>query len=160
VSILRTACRRPNKLRHRRAAAAFLVLAAGALYSTLLAQTSRSVWDGVYTKEQAQRGEALYSSECASCHGLALNGGESAPPLVGGEFLSSWNGLTVGDLFDRIRTSMPADRPGHLSREQTAYILAHILSVNQFPPGDTALDTRSEVLKQILVEATKPESKK
>ena len=161
MSTLRTACRRLNKLRNRRAGAAFLVLAAaGAWYSTLLAQTSRSVWDGVFTAEQAQRGEQLYSNECASCHGLSLNGGESAPPLVGGEFLSSWNGLTVGDLFDRIRTSMPADRPGRLTREQTANILAHILKVNQFPPGDTALDTRTEVLKQILLETTKPESKK
>lgn len=132
---------------------------AAVLYSTLLAQTTRSVWDGVYTQEQAARGEAIYSRECASCHGLALNGGESAPPLTGGEFLSDWNGLTVGDLFERIRTSMPADRPGHLTRQQNADVLAHILSVNQFPAGSAELDTRTEALQQISLEAQRPERK-
>ncbi|MBV9743787.1 MAG: cytochrome c [Acidobacteriia bacterium] len=124
--------------------------------SLLLAQPERSAWTGVYTEQQARRGEELYAKECASCHGISLNGGESAPPLTGGEFLSSWSGLTAGDLFDRIRVSMPADRPGHLSRQQTSDILAHIFSVNQFPTGSSELDTRSEVLKQIRIEATKP----
>jgi len=120
------------------------------------AQPSRSVWDGVYTSEQAQRGSKLYANECASCHGTALNGGESAPPLTGGEFFSNWNGLTVGDLFERIRVSMPADKPGKLSREQDADILAFMLNVNQFPEGKTELDHRTEVLKQIRFEAAKP----
>src|SRR6516165_4206727 len=136
---------------------ACLCLATTAL---IYAQATRSVWDGVYSPEQAARGQALYSNMCASCHGLALNGGESAPPLSGGEFLSNWNGLTVGDLFERIRVSMPADNPGHLSRQQTADIIAHILNVNQFPPGKTDLDTRTEVLKQITIEMAKSEEKK
>ena len=129
-----------------------LVLAAAA-------QTTRSVWDGVYTADQAKRGGDLYSDQCASCHGLALNGGEMAPPLTGGEFMSNWNGLTVGDLFDRIRTTMPADSPGKLSREKVADILAHILSVNQFPAGSMELPRQSEVLKEIKFEANKPEKK-
>jgi S-disulfanyl-L-cysteine oxidoreductase SoxD len=131
-----------------------------ALLGTLGAQATRSVWDGVYTQEQAARGQVLYANLCSACHGLALNGGESAPPLSGGEFLSNWSGLTVGDLFERIRVSMPADNPGHLSRQQNADIIAHIFNVNQFPPGKTELDTRTEVLKQIAVESAKPDEKK
>ncbi len=134
------------------AAAAILVLVAAA-------QPSRSVWDGVYTSEQAKRGEAAYSEQCANCHGLALNGGEMAPPLTGGEFMSNWNGLTVGDLFDRIRTTMPADAPGKLNRDKTADILAHILRINQFPAGSMELPRQSEVLKDIRFEANKPEKK-
>jgi hypothetical protein len=91
---------------------------------------------------------------------LALNGGESAPPLMGGEFLSNWNGLTVGDLFDRIRTTMPADNPGRLTRAQNADVIAHILAVNQFPSGRMELETRVEYLKQIKVESSKPDSSK
>jgi mono/diheme cytochrome c family protein len=135
------------------ALAGVLVLAAVAQ------QPSRSVWDGVYTADQDKRGADLYSQECASCHGLALNGGEMAPPLSGGEFMSNWNGLTLGDLFDRIRTSMPADNPGTLSREKCADILAHILSVNQFPAGSMELPRQSEVLKDIRFDANKPEKK-
>ena len=118
-------------------------------------QSLHTVWDGVYTAEQAKRGAQFYANNCASCHGLELNGGESAPPLTGGEFLSNWSGLTLGDLFDRIRVSMPADRPGTLTREQTTNVLAHILNVGQFPAGSTELSTRTENLKQIRIEAVK-----
>src|ERR1700722_19787614 len=120
-------------------------------------QPSRSVWDGVYTADQAKKGEELYANNCASCHGLGLTGGESAPPLTGGESMSNWSGLTLGDLFERIRTSMPADRPGKLSREQNASILSHILRVGEFPAGTAPMSTQTEVLKQIRIEAVKPE---
>ena len=142
------------RIASRRISAAFAILAGGAL-----AQSSRSVWDGVYTAEQAKRGAALYAEQCASCHGLTLNGGEMAPPLTGGEFMSNWNGLTVGDLFGRIRTTMPADSPGKLNRDKTADILAEILSANQFPAGSAELPRQSEVLKEIQISAEKPAGK-
>lgn len=123
--------------------------------AAIIAQSSRSVWDGVYTSEQAQRGEALYTRQCARCHGAQLTGGEAAPPLAGGDFLANWNGLTVGDLFERVRISMPADRPGQLTRVQNADILAHILRANQFPPGQSELEQQAEVLKQIRIEPAK-----
>src|SRR5262249_39065529 len=94
------------------------------------ASQTRSVWDGVYTKEQAGRGDKLYKNQCAACYGATLSGGEAAPPLAGGEFLSNWNGLSLGDLFERIRVSMPQDHPGRLSREQNAEILSYMLSIN------------------------------
>ena len=134
--------------------------AIGAFYTTLRAQApSRSVWDGVYTEEQAKRGQPLYNEQCASCHGDTLGGGESAPALAGGEFLSNWNGLTLGDLFERIRTTMPQNKPGKLSREVNADILAYMLSANQFPAGKTELAHATEVLKEIRLDATKPEKK-
>ena len=77
-------------------------------------------------------------------------------PLTGGEFLSSWNGLTVGDLFDRTRTTMPQNRPGSLSRQAGAEILAYIFSVNQFPPGRAELPQASEALREIRIDAFKP----
>jgi cytochrome c len=117
---------------------------------------SRSVWEGVYTSEQAKRGETLYRRECGGCHGDMLTGGESAPPLAGGEFLSNWNGLTVGDLFERVRTTMPLNKPGKLSRETNADIIAYMLGFNKFPAGDTELTHNAEMLKQIRIEATKP----
>lgn len=119
----------------------------------------RSVWDGVYTAEQARRGQALYNGQCASCHGDTLGGGESAPPLAGAEFLSNWSGLTVGDLFERTRTSMPQSKPGSLSREVNADILSYILNANQFPTGKTELAHATEVLKEIRIDAAKPDPK-
>jgi quinoprotein glucose dehydrogenase len=124
-----------------------------------VSQSQRSVWDGVFTDDQAARGKARYKELCASCHGDALEGGESAPPLAGGEFLSNWNTLTVGDLFDRTRSTMPQSKPGSLSREANAEIMAYLLSANQFPAGKAALPQTSEVLKEIRIEAIRPERK-
>lgn len=140
----------PVPLFHLKPAPRFVIILAASL---LAAQTTRSVWDGVYTSEQAERGAVLYANNCASCHGSALGGGESAPPLTGGDFSSNWNGLTVGDLFERIRISMPADRPGKLTREQDADVLAYMLSVSECPPGKAELGHQTEVLKQIRIEA-------
>jgi mono/diheme cytochrome c family protein len=117
-----------------------------------------SVWDGVYTEEQAKRGEPLYQQYCASCHGPELMGGEMAPPLANGDFLSGWDGLTVGDLFERIRISMPQNAPGSLSGQQNADILAFVLSANKFPSGQTELSNNGMALKQIKFEAKKPGS--
>lgn len=119
---------------------------------------SRSVWDGVYTAEQARRGEALYGRECASCHGAELTGGEEAPALAGPAFLANWEGLTLGDLSERIRISMPPNNPKRLGRQQIADILGHLLSANSFPAGKTELDSKTELLKQIRIEATKPKA--
>src|SRR5262245_58820753 len=88
------------------------------------AQQSKTQWDAVYTAAQASRGELLYAQHCASCHGPDLGGGEMAPGLIGGDFNSNWNGLSLGELFERIRTSMPQNNPGSLNRQQNADILA------------------------------------
>ena len=121
-------------------------------------RTSRSVWDGVYTEEQAKRGEVIYGRECASCHGNELTGADEAPALAGPAFLANWDGLTVGDLSERVRVSMPPNKPGRLSRQQIADILCHVLSVNNFPAGKTELEPKTELLKQIRIEATKPKA--
>ena len=120
---------------------------------------SRSVWDGVYTEEQAKRGEPVYQKECAACHGAMMTGGESAPPLTGGGFQANWNGLTLGDLFDRIRKTMPQSKPGSLTRQQNADVLAFMLSLNKFPAGKTELYRQSEMLEEIRFETKKPAAK-
>ena len=129
--------------------AALVIMVFGVLVAILRAQESRSLWDGVYTQEQAKRGEAAYGERCARCHGADLMSGDSVPPLAGADFLSLWNTKTVGDLFDRIRTSMPSDKPGTLNRQQDSDIVAYLLSANKFPAGNTELATQSELLKQI-----------
>jgi S-disulfanyl-L-cysteine oxidoreductase SoxD len=149
------------KIKVRTAVAAIIGLAMiGVFHSALRAQETspppHSVWGGAYTAEQAKRGEALHAQECARCHGADLLGVGEAPPLSGGAFLSNWDGLTVGDLSDRIRISMPPNNKGKLSRQQIIDILSHVLNVNSFPAGKTELQPKTESLKQIRIEATKP----
>ena len=117
---------------------------------------SRSVWEGVYTKEQAKRGELLYVQNCSSCHGPDLSGNDEAAALSGPAFLASWDGLSVNDLSNRVRVSMPPNNLGRLSRQQIVDILSYVLSFNSFPAGNAELDPKAELLKQVRIEATKP----
>jgi S-disulfanyl-L-cysteine oxidoreductase SoxD len=126
-----------------------------ALAGAALSAADPSVWDGVYTAEQTRRGETAYLTACASCHGTSLEGGDMTPALVGGAFTSNWNDLTVGDLFERIRTTMPLDMPGRLSRQQNADAIAFILKANGWPAGSTELPAEPAALKQIRIQAVK-----
>ena len=138
------------------AIAALALWVACSCAAVLNGQDMRSVWDGVYTAEQAKRGEGLYIQHCAACHGGTLLGAEAAPALTGFEFGANWSGLTLGDLFERIRTSMPADDPGKVSAQQKADILGHMLKVGGCPAGMTELPRDQQVLTQIKYLATKP----
>jgi glucose/arabinose dehydrogenase/mono/diheme cytochrome c family protein len=126
-----------------------VVLSIVAASVVAVAQTPLSVWDRVYTREQANLGKTVYMEQCAGCHGLELGGGDETPALAGARFLANWQGRSVDELFERVRTSMPPDRPGTLTREKVADILAYIFAVNKFPAGGGELSTRSEALKQI-----------
>ena len=119
-------------------------------------QAQKTVWDGVYTEEQAKRGADVYAEKCAMCHGDSLGGVESAPALTGPAFYANWEGETLNALFERIRMSMPQDNPGSLSRTQNADIIAHMLRVGGYPAGDTALEGQAGALTSIKVLTYKP----
>jgi mono/diheme cytochrome c family protein len=94
------------------------------------AHAPRSIWDGVFTEAQARRGEELYSTHCVGCHGETLEGDGPATPLTGPGFSSNWDGINMADMLDRTRKSMPSDKPGTLSRQQIADLLAFVLRAN------------------------------
>jgi len=128
---------------------ATLGLGVVASFSTLAAQQGgRSVKDGVYTAEQAKRGEALYGDACAACHDPKLIGG-IGPALAGKDFISAWKDKTVGDVFTKIKVEMPLTAPGTLSADQTADVVSFILSSNQFPAGTAALPADAAPLNDI-----------
>jgi mono/diheme cytochrome c family protein len=118
--------------------------------------TSTSTWSGVYTEEQAKSGATAYAKHCSECHLEDLAGDGFAPPLRGPEFMNNWNALTVGDLFERIRISMPPTDPNIVTAQEKAQIVAHILHSAGFPAGKTELASSTEPLKTIKFEATKP----
>ena len=127
--------------------AVLLILAAAAVAA------SRSVWDGVYSREQASRGQTAYNSKCARCHGDALLGGEDSPPLVDKDFLERWNGKSVGSLVELTRGTMPSDGPGKVSRQQCTDIIAYLLGANGFPAGKSDLETDAAALNEIVFQS-------
>ncbi len=116
---------------------------------------AKTVWDGVFTTEQADRGAAAYKAACSECHGNDLAGDGFAPALTGSEFMGNWNELSVGDLFERIRISMPPSGPSSVTPAQKADIVAHMMNANKYPAGTTELEPKTEVLKGIKIEMKK-----
>ena len=133
---------------------------AGLLASTLHGQqpAARTTNDRIFTDEQAKRGGVLYRERCAMCHGEELSGVEMAPPLAGPMFQGDWNAATLGELFERIRVSMPMDKPGTLSRQQAVDLVAFILSANKAPTGPNDLPPEIEILNAIKLEVPRPSS--
>ena len=111
----------------------------------------KTALSGVYTAEQAKRGETLYGYSCKDCHGATLVGGKLAPPLVGKEFIDRWKDSAVGDLVDRISATMPSSMPGTLTMQEYTDAVAYILSVNKYPAGATELPTDSTPLQNVKI---------
>lgn len=135
------------------AAAVVFVVSAGARAQDA---ATVSVWSGVYTDEQAKRGEVVANKLCTSCHGPELSGGEAGPALVGLEFIANWNNLTIADFYDRIHATMPADSPGTMTPQQTSDVIAYIFKLNKYPAGKTALPIDIAALKGVKIEGEQP----
>ena len=120
------------------------------------APAGNSTWSGTYTEAQAKLGEAAYKKSCAECHGEDLAGDGFAPALKGPEFMGNWNGLTLGDLFERIRVSMPPNNPDAVTPKEKVDIVAYLLKQSAFPAGKTDLPGTQDALKAVKFEATKP----
>jgi hypothetical protein len=65
---------------------------------------------------------------------------------------AGWVGMTVGDLFTIISTSMPDDNPGSLSSREVVEALAYMLRSNDLPAGTTELPEKLDELNQIRLE--------
>jgi mono/diheme cytochrome c family protein len=138
----------PEWLRGPIAGLAIVLVGCAAL--TLRAEQAKTAKDGVYSDAQASRGQGLYGQRCAACHAADLTG-SGAPPLAGQDFISTWNGMSVDDLVEKIATSMPSDAPGSLSRIQATDLVAFILKSNNFPAGSAELDSDASTLNAINI---------
>ena len=139
------------------ASAAILGAAMFGAPSLLQAQNAaRSIWDGVYTAAQADRGKAQYLQNCARCHVQSLDGSDEVPPLQGAHFTANWDGQTVADLVHRIYTTMPMDNPGHLSIATATDLVAFLLASNQIPAGSAELTSNPPGQSQIRIDTSKP----
>ena len=117
-----------------------LLSLAGAVGPAGATQENRTtVWDGVYTAEQAARGEAVYESHCSSCHQADFRGTEEASALAGDAFMEAWREDSVGNLYTRVRNLMPFDEPATLSDAAYLDSVAYLLQVNGFPAGPREL---------------------
>jgi mono/diheme cytochrome c family protein len=121
-------------------AASAIALMAAALAPIVTAQTPLpSTWNGLFSAEQARRGEALYKQSCGNCHGGALTGGVRAPAVGGPAFVARWSTRQLPELLDYMQAQMPVNSPGGFSRHQNADILAYMLEKSGATAGSKDL---------------------
>ncbi len=137
------------------AVVALVVLAVVGAFRAVSAQ-EKTQWDGIYTAEQAKRGEMVYSDVCSPCHGPDLGGTDLAPALSGADFAMNWNDMKLADLFDRVSQTMPLSAPGSLSAQQYADVIGFIMQKSGAPAGTTEIPTKKEGLTTVKFAAKKP----
>jgi len=114
-----------------------LVPAIGAVLSAS-AQQTRTVWDGVYTGAQAERGQANYAVQCARCHRDDLGAYNSV--LAGPKFMDRWSEDSLLSFGDLLMRTMPRNAPATLSKAQYSDIVSYVLQYNGFPAGARELN--------------------
>ena len=114
------------------------------------ATESATIWDGVYTAAQAERGKDLASTNCSACHAATEWGSAS--------FMSRWGGSSIAHLHVHIRENMPYDSPGRLTAKEYADIIAYMLSLNNVPAGQSELPSTTAELDRIEFTAQAPQA--
>jgi mono/diheme cytochrome c family protein len=102
-------------------------------------QARRTIWDGVYTQDQAATGAELMG-QCRGCHGGDFSGGQ-APALRGSKWMEYWREDTLDSMYSLIKESMPPRAGSAMSESQALSVVAYILQANDLPSGDSPLST-------------------
>jgi S-disulfanyl-L-cysteine oxidoreductase SoxD len=135
-----------SSFRHVACAAALVSLAA--TFVSGVPVQSQTVSQGVYSEEQARRGQVIYKDSCSSCHGEMLEG-RLGPPLTGDNFIGDWGKDPLSELAGKIRYTMPQGKPGSMSSQQVADIVAFLLQASKYPAGRAELPADEAALKRI-----------
>jgi cytochrome c len=116
--------------------------------------TAKSTSSGVFSNEQAKRGETAYNANCVTCHGSELRSTDrEIPHLSDKSFKFSWIGKTIAEKYELVRDSMPPKEEHSLSDQVYLDIVTYILKFNKVPAGDQELKPDLEILKQITIAA-------
>lgn len=131
-------------------ALASLMLAVGTLLLPLQSVNAQQTVS--YTNEQANAGASDYAEQCASCHGINLQGLGVVPAVAGQGFFLKWSGVEATDLYDQV-SRMPPQNPGGLSESSYTNMLAFILQSNGLPAAETPLPAGRSALADLVLPA-------
>ena len=122
-------------------ARAGLAITATALASVVHAQS------GPFTEAQAAAGRASYFANCAGCHLADLRGANEARPLVGPDFMRTWNARSAQELIAFLGVTMPPPpaAPGSLGPQSYVNLAAFLLQANGATAGAGELTAATSV---------------
>lgn len=114
----------------------------------------RTIFDGVYTEEQADRGMGFFGPDCATCHSNTARGSSAAPGLIGYTLDSKYADQSLYTYFDYMRANMPPGNAGWFTDQEYADIVAYLLELHGAPAGDAELEGTEEALSTIMIVPT------
>lgn len=114
----------------------------------------RTIFDGVYTAEQADRGMGFFGTDCATCHSNTARGSSAAPGLIGYTLDSKYADQSLYTYFDYMRSNMPPGNAGWFTDQEYADIVAYLLELHGAPAGDAELEGTQEALSTITIVPT------
>src|SRR5690349_14583517 len=123
----------------------YFILTLIVIAASTIVITAQQTSAGIYTAQQAAAGNASYQANCAGCHQQDLSGSGDAPPLRGTQFVTNWGPRTTRELLSFMQLTMPPARPGAMSADEYAGIVAFILQSNGVAAGNQQLTVNTEV---------------
>ncbi|MBT73755.1 MAG: hypothetical protein CMQ15_17270 [Gammaproteobacteria bacterium] len=114
---------RPNKLSLPSIAA----LTLSVLLMPIAGNAQDAVETASFTEAQASEGKLTFDINCASCHGVSLEGAGVIPNLSGDSFASKWSGAPLNEFATELRQMPPGNASG-LDEQDYAALAAYILS--------------------------------
>ena len=135
--------------RARRTVARLLVVCGGGWYAACASAPSAEpgpapadpgteLTPAVFTAEQAQRGQRVFTGVCSTCHGRN--------DFTGPIFALTWMEEPVANLYEFASVNMPQDAPGSLPPEDYAAVVAYLLQLNGREAGDRELPADADAL--------------
>ena len=124
-----------------------LCLCVSASLWLVAAPAEKTVWDGVYTETQAQRGRTAYTQYCERCHKQDLLGIEGA--MKGEFFMERRREDVLETLFLDMKATMPRGNPGGLPDQTYVDIISYVLQNNAMPAG--SIELKPDMLEKVDV---------
>ena len=113
--------------------------------------SGKTNWDGVFTEQQAQRGQQVYQRACSACHLESLQGDDVSPALVGKGFLARFSGLSAHEMVQNLRASMPQNAPDSLGDRAYIDLVSYLLKANGSKTGALELPLDVAELEKIAI---------
>ncbi|WP_346845424.1 cytochrome c [uncultured Rothia sp.] len=135
-----------QKRRHPLAAIVLLALAlllTGGLYAVATATNeAKAETSTTYTAQQAEEGQKLFISNCATCHGTNAEGTADGPSLIGVGAAAVDFQVGTGRMPMQMQGTQAQIKPGQFNEEQTNQLAAYVASLGAGPtvPDEEALD--------------------
>jgi ubiquinol-cytochrome c reductase cytochrome c subunit len=144
--------RRANGRRSPWAAAALIgigLLLTGGAYAGASAAMAATSDTQVSTALNAEDGKKLFQANCATCHGLNLEGSSAGPSLYGVGELAVEFQMSTGRMPLQATSPQAPEKPVQFTEEQILAVAAYVQSTSPGPtfPADEVLDGEGDVAR-------------